>query len=185
MPSLWERIKTDDLWTLEVPLDPPLFATRLSAHIATGDPDNISFAEASMIHKKPLVGKLNESGFRVRERFGWIGSNRSYPVAWASFSPTSKGTRVECHFPGTGAMRSVFVFVLAPLLMFFVAMGLHTLSKNGDLGGFMLLATGLLSLLVAAFYWSFRSTVGELKDEIREAMRRSVFGPVRRSHPRR
>ncbi len=184
MPSLWERIKTDDLWTLEVPLDPPLFATRLSAHIATGDPDNISFAEASMQHKKPLVGKLNESGFRVRERFGWIGSNRSYPVAWASFSPTSKGTRVECHFPSTGIIRVVMLCVLCPLVLGLMIWVLFAFS-NSKLLGISLFFLGGLALISGLIYLSYRASVGELKDEIREATRRSVLGPLRTSHPRR
>ena len=74
-------------------------------------------------------------------------------------------------------MRILCVYVLVPLLAVFIAYGSIMLNKNEDIGIFILLLAGGLSLLVGTFYLKFRSTMGELKDEIKHAIKRADLGP--------
>ncbi|HRH38681.1 MAG TPA: hypothetical protein PK760_10065 [Flavobacteriales bacterium] len=180
MAPVWNRILTDDHWSREVPLSPQVLAERLTNQIATGDPDTVSSSEASK-GSPALVGKLNEKGFRVRERFGWFNGGRHHPVAWALFTPTDKGTRVECHFPGTGIWRAVFVCGLGLLLTVFIVMLLLVLFSHTEQGAFALFMSGSFTLIGSLVYWKFRSAVGELKDEIEQAVGRSSLDPMARS----
>lgn len=164
----------------------PAIGDHLSNYITIGAPDDCLWAfESSKSNKKPLVGEWSSDGFRVREKHLLRTRGRYLPTALATFTPTPKGTRMECRFLGTGVLRAVYLCVMLPVMLFLVAMGITKLYSKPEEGGIMLLFIGLMALTLALFYWGLRNSFGELKDELDNAIRRSVLAAAPRTRPRR
>lgn len=75
-------------------------------------------------------------------------------------------------------MRTLFVYLLASLLVLFTALGFYMFSLSAELGGFLLFISGVLALILGLIYLSFRWSVGELKDSITQAIGRAARSPI-------
>ncbi|MBK7384793.1 MAG: DUF2700 domain-containing protein [Flavobacteriales bacterium] len=181
MPTFLEHIKLTINWSVVVPLPPEVLAGRLSNWVEVGDPDSVSWSEGRNAHGKDLVGKVDATGFRLRERSYKLDSNRSRPVAYGLFTPERSGTLIECRIRSGNWLHFVLIFLAINFCVLVVVLvasdpTLSTTEAIVILPAALLIVLALFSIPI----WMMRSAASGLKDLIDTAFRKSIHSHGRR-----